>query len=92
MNVWPYPCRVAGVSFRMKDNRELMSDDVWIERIRNNASDPWAIGVWNVKERAHLFIGYLPREISAHITDDQLPTWGKIVWRAAEGLGVRVQI
>ena len=92
MNVWPYAIRVSGVSFRMKDNQELLSDDVWVERIRNNAHDPKAIGVWNVRDRQHLFIGYLPREISAHITDDQLPTRGKIVWRAETGLGIRVQV
>lgn len=92
MNIWPYPIRVAGVSFRMKDNSELLSNEVWIERVKNNPHDANAVGVWSIRDKQFLFIGYIPREIAAQIRDDQLPSKGEIVWRAVEGLGIRVKI
>lgn len=92
MNVWPYPIRVAGTSFRMKDNSQLLSDEVWLERIKDNPHDANAVGVWSIKDKEHLFIGYVPREIAAEIKDEQLPTKGEIVWKATEGLGLRIQI
>lgn len=92
MSVWPNAIRVAGVSFRMKDNSELLSDEVWVERIKDNPHDPYAIGVWSIAGNQHKFLGYVPKEIARNIKDEELPVRGGIVWKNPEGLGIRISI
>ena len=92
MSVWPYPIRVAGISFRMTDNSQLLSDEIWVAREGGNEHDPNAVAVWSVKGEEHLHVGYLPKEIAAQIKDEDLPAKGEIVWKATEGIGLRIQI
>ena len=87
-----YAIRVAGTKFHLKDNARLISDDVWVDRVENEI-DANAVGVWNICDGAKepIFMGYLPKEMSAVIGQDCLPKRGKIVWRDLR-LGVRIMV
>jgi hypothetical protein len=84
---------VAGVTFHLKSNDRLISDDIYAERMKDNPVDPKAVGVWNVDKDTNntVFCGYFPKEMAAVTDDSQLPRWGKIVWRDEE-LGIRIRI
>jgi hypothetical protein len=91
--LWEYPLSVRGITFRLKDNNDLISDEVIIERESNNPYDSMAIAVYNVNEDNKKKIGYLPRECARKIGDQDLPSCGKIVWKAVPPcLGVKIQI
>jgi len=91
--LYDHAIRVAGVSFHLKSNSRLISDDIYVERMKDNPVDPKAIGVWNVNKDNNLFVfcGYLPKEMAQVIEDSQLPKWGKIIWRDEE-LGIRILV
>lgn len=92
--IWEYPLACVGISYRMKSTSELLSDEVEVEREPTNPIDEHAVAVYSVGVGKRIHIGYLPKEVSAHIYDQQLPAKGKITWKTEEAdkPGVRILI
>lgn len=93
---WGYPIRVAGITFRQPlDWKEIDSDTVIAEREPDNPYDRNAVKISVVLNVGiNLHIGYVPRKIAASIKDENLPSYGKIVWRSEDPTkpGLRVVI
>ena len=98
MNLWEYPIRVAGISYYVSDMADIITDHVWCERISDHPFDSFAIAVYitncGINGNSKRQIGFLPKEISKHILDDELPCRGKVVWYSNDRYypGIRIEI
>jgi len=92
--VWPTPLAVSGITFRIKSMDEIVSDVVKIEREPDNKWDCYAIKVSVQDGDKWVHVGYVPKEMARNISDDVLPSRGKIIWRSTDekGVGLRMLI
>ena len=92
---WPYAIRVAGITKYVTSMESIVGQDIVAEREPGNKYDSHAIKI-SLVEVAGLTrqIGYVPAVIAKRIQDEDLPSNGRIVWKAwKEGqIGVRIEI
>ncbi len=91
VRIWEYPIPVVGISFNVKSNEEIPSDDIVCEREPENPKDPNAIAVFVLFDGQRKKIGYLAKQFAMSIHDRDLPIQGRITWRAPK-LGIMIAI
>ena len=88
-HMWPYPIRLAGISFYTKPE-DIISDDLMCERESNSPYDENAIVVFMIVGEFRAKIGYISRHIARQLKDEKFPHPGVVVFRGEKGVMIQI--